>query len=33
MALDKTKSTQHAIQDGCQSENGIWSQFIKWLPS
>ena len=33
MALDKTKSIQHAMQEGCQSGNVIWSQFIKWLPS
>ena len=33
MALNKTKSIQHAIQDGCQSGNVIWSPFIKWLQS
>ena len=33
MALDKTKSIQHAIQDGCQRGNVIWLQFIKWLPT
>ena len=33
MALDKTMSIQHAIQDGSQSGSVIWSQFIKWLPS
>ena len=29
MALDKTKSIQHAIQDGCQSGNVIWAQIYK----
>ena len=33
MALDKKESIQHAIQDGCQGGNVLWSPFIKWPPS
>ena len=33
MALDKKESIQHAIQDGCQSGNVIWSPYVKWPPS
>ena len=31
--LSTALDNQHAIQDGCQSGNVIWSPFIKWPPS
>ena len=33
MALNKNESTQHAIQDGFQRRNVIWTPFMRWPSS